>query len=76
MFCTVMRFSHRDTDTHTQDTSLLTVQHDDYSLFVQWKWIISHQGLHPPRLLVEWAEEEEEEHSLFLLPQRWQRWRR
>ena len=36
-----MRFSHEDTHIHTQQISSLTAWHDDYLLFIKWKWIIT-----------------------------------
>ena len=39
---------------HTQQRSLLTEWHDDYLLFIKWRWIITEDHLH-----VEQAEEKE-----------------
>lgn len=71
--CTVVRFSHEDTRTRTQQRSFVTVQHEDYLLFIKWKWVI--EGLHPPLLT-----KAEEEEGLVLLShggwrrKRWGRW--
>ena len=32
--------SHTKPHSHTQQVSLLTVRHDDYLLFIRWKWSI------------------------------------
>lgn len=62
--CTVVRFSHEDTRTRTQRRSFVTVQHEDYLLFIKWKWLI--EGLHPPLLT-----KAEEEEGLVLLSWEW-----
>lgn len=36
----LIRFSHKDAHTHTQQVGLLTLQHDDYLLLIKWKWTI------------------------------------
>ena len=64
---TVIRFSHE----HTQQISLLTVQHDDHLLFIKWKWSITKVF----NLLVFIHIEQSERKEVLVSAKEWKRWR-